>query len=68
MKKIRLSLHAKLQCKERGTNLEEIKIAIEKGFSKKVRKERYLYRYNFSYKKKWQGNYYAVKKVAPVIV
>ncbi|MBI1955516.1 MAG: DUF4258 domain-containing protein [Acidobacteria bacterium] len=67
MKPIRFTSHAKEQCVERGASESEVKEAIERGLRERVRRSRMHYRHNFQYQAKWQGRYYAIKQVAPVV-
>jgi hypothetical protein len=67
MKPIRLTQHAIDQCKERGTNEIEVRQAIQQGSREPAKKGRELCRFNFPYGQSWQGNYYPIKQVAPVI-
>ena len=55
MKPVRLTLHAREQCEERGA-----REAAKRG--------RFMYRQNFQYDAAWQGKLYAIKQVAPVVV
>ncbi|MDH5717409.1 MAG: DUF4258 domain-containing protein [Spirochaetia bacterium] len=52
----------------RGAKVSEIEYAIINGEVETVKKNRKLYRSNFQFNSKWQGVYYAIKQVAPVIV
>ncbi len=47
---------------------EEIKEAIIFGSRESSKTNRILCRFNFEFNNEWQGNYYKVKQVAPVIV
>ena len=67
MKPIRLTKHAREQADERGTNEVEIMEAVMNGTREPAKNERELCRYNFQFGKSWQGNYYPIKQVAPVI-
>lgn len=67
MKPIRLTQHAIDQCKERGTNEAEVRQAIQQGSRELAKKGRELCRFNFPYGQPWQGSYYPIKQVAPVI-
>jgi Domain of unknown function (DUF4258) len=67
VKRIRLSKHAEEQAVERGATYSEIKEAIRKGSREPARHGRELCRYNFPFNRKWQGKYYPMKQVAPVI-
>ena len=66
-KAIRLTHHARLQCAERGAAEDEVVQAVRKGTREPVKLERELCRFNFAFNRTWQGNWYAVKQVAPVI-
>ena len=68
MKPIRLTSHAKEQCAERGATESEIKEAIARGLREPAKRGRIICRQNFEYRAKWQGEYYAIKQVAPVVV
>jgi len=67
MKPIRITKHAKQQCIERGAIEEEVRESILRGEYEPTKLGRLLYRYNFAYSKKWQGKYYAIKQVAPIV-
>ncbi len=68
MKAIRLTSHAVEQCAERGATESEARETVEKGVRKPAKHGRFLYRHNFQYRAQWQGKFYAVKQVAPVVV
>lgn len=68
MKPIRLSKHATEQCIERGTNETEIIQAIQTGTRKSAKKGRYRYELTFQYNSQWQEKFYALKRVAPIVV
>ena len=68
MKPIRFTSHAKEQSAERGASESEVKEAIERGLREPAKRGRMIYRHNFQYRAKWQGRYYAIKQVAPVVV
>jgi hypothetical protein len=67
MKTIRLSKHAQEQCLERGTNELEIVHAIRTGICQNVKAGRFKYQVTFQYDAVWQGKFYALKKVAPIV-
>ena len=67
MKSIRLTTHASEQCVERGATEAEVKQAIEQGAREPAKRGRFMYRLNFQYNAKWQGKFYAIKQVAPVV-
>ncbi len=68
MKPIRLSKHAKEQCLERGTNEQEVIQAIRTGTCQKAKAGRLRYQATFQYNATWQGKFYVLKKVAPIVV
>jgi hypothetical protein len=67
IKPIRLTSHARLQCAERGATEEEVVQAVRKGIREPAKLGRALCRFNVAFNRTWQGNWYAVKQVAPVI-
>jgi hypothetical protein len=64
---IRLTLHAREQCGERGTDEVEVAQAIRRGRREPAKRGRSLYRLNLPFGREWQGRTYAVKQVAPVV-
>jgi len=67
MKPVRLTRHAREQCVERGATEAEVVKAVREGSREPAKQGRELCRYNFPYGRKWQGENYAIKQVAPVI-
>ena len=67
MKTIRLTKHAREQAGERGASEAEVLETIRKGSREPAKRERELCRYNFTFRKNWQGKPYAIKQVAAVI-
>ena len=68
MKPVVLSKHARQRLHERGTDEREVRRAVRKGAKTPARQGRMWCRLNFEFKSTWQGKYYAVKQVAPIIV
>ena len=68
MQPIRLTTHALEQLAERGATDDEVKKAIEKGVREPAKRGRFMYRLNFQYNSEWQGKFFAIKQVAPVVV
>jgi len=66
-KPVRLTVHARLQCAERGASEQEVIQAVREGTREPGRLGRTLCRLNLAFDRNWQGNWYAVKQVAPVI-
>jgi hypothetical protein len=67
MKRIRLSKHAEEQATERGATQREVEETVRKGSREPTIRGREMCRYNFAFKRKWQGKHYAIKQVVPVI-
>jgi len=67
MKSVRLTSHALEQMIERGATEEETKKAIAQGAREPAKRGRFIYRLNFQYNAEWQGKFYAIKQVAPVV-
>ena len=67
MKPIRLTKHAREQCIERGATESEVVHAIRNGLREPAKHNREICRFNFPYAKEWDGQFYAIKQVAPVI-
>jgi len=67
VKPIRLTSHARLQCAERGATEVEVVQAVREGAREPAKAGRTLCRFNLPFNRTWQGNWYAVKQVAPVI-
>lgn len=67
MKSIRLTKHAQEQCIERGATESEVRYTILNGYREPANLGREICRFSFPYNKNWQGKFYAVKQVAPVI-
>lgn len=63
-----LSKHARQRLHERGTDESEVRKAVQNGARTPAREGRIWCRLNFEFKRAWQGRYYAIKQVAPVIV
>lgn len=67
MKPIRLTKHAQEQAIERGTNEAEIIDIIVTGNRQPAKNGRYKYQAIFQYNNDWQGQFYSVKKVVPIV-
>ena len=68
MKPIILSKHARDRMAGRGAEEHEVRSAFKNGARKVTRDGKIWCRQNFTFKSTWQGRYYAVKQVAPIIV
>ena len=67
MKPIRLSAHALELCLERGSATAEVEAAIRTGIREPAQRGRFLYKANFQYNALWQGSFYRIKQVVPVV-
>jgi hypothetical protein len=67
MKPIRLTKHAQEQCLERGTNEQEITTAIRNGTRQTAKQGRDKYQIIIQANTYWQGKFYPLKKVVPVV-
>ena len=67
LKPIHFTKHALLQCDERGTTKDEITNAIRTGKKETAKNGRFMFVSNFAYNSLWNGNFYAIKQVAPVV-
>jgi hypothetical protein len=68
MRGIRLTRHAAERSAARGATEAEVKEAIERGIREPAKRGRFIYRLNLQYNAEWQGTWYAIKQVAPVVV
>jgi hypothetical protein len=51
----------------KGTNEAEVRKAIQRGIREPAKRGRLLCRANFQYNGNWQGHFYPIKQVAPII-
>lgn len=65
---IRLTKHAREQCRERGASEHEVTEAIRNGEWEEAKNGRMMARLNLQYGRFWTGNIYPIKQVAPVFV
>ena len=68
MKQIRISFHAYESCEKRGVLPEEVKLAVQRGTREPAKQGRVKCRLNIEYNAVWEGKFYSIKQVAPVIV
>lgn len=67
MKPIVFTNHALQRIRERGSREEDVVDAIRIGQKESAQRGRFLYRLNLEFKKTWDGRYYRVQQVAPVV-
>ena len=59
--------HARDRIRERGTTEEHVREAISDGQREPAQRGLFLYRLNLEFKREWDGRYYGVQQVAPVV-
>lgn len=59
--------HALLQCRERGATEDEVMAAVASGIRESAKQGRVICKRNFDFRSFWQGRWYSVKQVCPVI-
>lgn len=67
MKPIVFTRHAMDRIKKRGTTEEDAIRAIRGGYREPAQRGLFAYRLNLEYRRQWDGRYYAVQQVAPVV-
>lgn len=67
MKTIVFTAHALQRMQERGTNERDIREAIRIGQKEPAKGERFVYKLNLEFKRTWDGRYYGIQQVAPVV-
>ena len=67
MKPIIFSRHAAEQMRLRGVTREEVEQCIRIGERIPANQGRLAFRKNFSFRSEWQGKYYEVKQVMPMV-
>jgi hypothetical protein len=60
--------HARQRMKERGASEEAVREAIRIGAREPGKEGRILYRLNVEFKQYWDGRYFGMQQVAPVVV
>lgn len=59
--------HARLRMHERGAREEDVREAIRIGQKEPGQRGLVLYRLNLEFKRKWDGRYYGIQQIAPVV-
>jgi len=67
-KPIIFTQHAIQRMRERGASEGAVREAIRNGDKELVKKGRILYRFNMEFNKHWDGRFFRVQQVAPVVV
>jgi hypothetical protein len=60
--------HARQRMKERGASEEAVREAVRIGEREPGKEGRVIYRVNFEFKQRWDGRYFGMQQVAPVVV
>lgn len=68
LEKIVFTAHSLQRMKERGTNEQDIREAIRIGRKEPAKGKRSVYRLNLEFKRTWDGRYYGIQQVAPVVI
>jgi hypothetical protein len=67
MKTIRFTGHASARAKERGTSEDDVRRAIRIGLREPARRGLVQFKLNLEYRREWDGRYYAIQQVVPVV-
>jgi ribosome recycling factor len=68
VKPVVLTFHARQRMKDRGAREEDVIEAIRTGEREQTRSGRVMFRLNKECKREWDGVYYRIQQVAPVVV
>jgi hypothetical protein len=68
LKPVVLTSHARQRMKDRGASEESVIEAIRTGEPEPARSGRVMFRLNIEFKRQWDGVYYQIQQVAPVVV
>jgi len=67
LKPIVFTTHARLRMEQRGAREEDVREAIRSGQREQGQRGLFLYRLNLEFKREWDGQYYAIQQVVPVV-
>ena len=67
MKPVVLTAHARKRMRERGTREEDVIEAIRIGEREAAQRGLFLYRLNVEFNQEWDGRYYRMQQIAPVV-
>jgi hypothetical protein len=67
LKPVVYTRHAGNRCAARGTTEADVTAAIRNGKREPAQRGLWLYRLNLEYQREWDGKWYAVQQVAPVV-
>jgi hypothetical protein len=66
-KAIYFTQHARLRMMERGAREEDVRLAIQIGERDAAQRGLHQYRLNVEFKREWDGRYYGIQQVVPVV-
>jgi hypothetical protein len=66
-KPIVFTAHALIRMRQRGTCEEDVCKAIRIGQREMAQRGLFLYRLNLEFKREWDGRYYSVQQIAPIV-
>ncbi len=66
-KPIVFTRHAQERCVRRGASEADVVAAIRNGKREPAQRGLWLYRLNLQYQREWDGTWYAVQQVAPIV-
>jgi hypothetical protein len=66
-KPVIFSSHALMRMRERGAREEDVREAIRIGQREPAQRGLFLFRLNVEFKREWDGRYYGVQQVAPIV-
>jgi hypothetical protein len=64
---IHFTAHALRRLQERGAREEDVRLAIQLGEREPAQRGLFIYRLNVEFNQEWDGRYYGVQQVAPVV-
>lgn len=66
-KPVVFSDHAQMRMHERGARKEDVLEAIRIGEHEPAQRGLHLYRLNLEFKREWDGRYYGIQQVVPIV-
>lgn len=66
-KPVVFTTHARERMRERGVRDEDVVQAIRIGQLEVAQRDLHLYRLNLEFQREWDGRYYGIQQVAPVV-
>jgi hypothetical protein len=61
------TVHARARMRERGARQEDVREAIRIGEREPAQRGLFQYRLNVEFNREWDGRYYAVQQIVPVV-